>query len=103
MKQRNTSSREGRWSEASNVYKRRIHDKGPLDAHCDCPVCVGGYSRAYLHHLVKQHEITAAILLSIHNVAYLLALMRRARAEIIAGTYASFVRSWDDLPAAHDW
>ena len=82
---------------------RFIHDKGPLDAHCDCPVCVGGYSRAYLHHLVKQHEITAAILLSIHNVAYLLALMRRARAEIIAGTYASFVRSWDDLPAAHDW
>ncbi len=82
---------------------RFAHDKGPLDAHCGCPACTGGYTRAYLHHLVKQHEMAASILLSIHNVSYLLELMARAREAIIAGSYEAFVRSWDDLPAANDW
>lgn len=82
---------------------RFAHDKGSLDAHCGCPACTGGYTRAYLHHLVKQHEMAASILLSIHNVSYLLELMARAREAIIAGSYGAFVRSWDDLPAANDW
>ena len=82
---------------------KHAHDAGPLDAACTCPVCTGGYSRAYLHHLVKQKEMVGSILLSMHNIYYLLDLMRRARKAIIAGTYASFVSSWMDSPAAHDF
>ena len=75
-----------------------------MDEGCDCPACAGGYTRAYLHHLVKQGEMVGAILLSLHNLRFLLHLMERARESIIDGSYASFVRRWDALPAADkDW
>ncbi len=82
---------------------RFAHDHGPIDPGCSCPVCTGGYSRAYIRHLVKQDEMLGSILLSMHNVYYLLDLMRRARAAIVRGEYASFVSGWDALPAARDW
>lgn len=82
---------------------RFAHDHGPLDGSCTCPVCTGGYTRAYVHHLVRQKEMVGSILLSLHNVYYLLDLMRRARAAIIEGTYGSFVRDWMDSPAAQDF
>ena len=48
--------------------------------------------------------MVGAILLSLHNLRFLLHLMERARESIIDGSYASFVRRWDALPAADkDW
>jgi queuine tRNA-ribosyltransferase len=82
---------------------RFAHDAAPLDPGCGCPACAGGYSRAYVHHLVMQHEMSGSILLSAHNVWFLLELMRRARAAIIAGTYGDFLRDWMDSPAAADY
>jgi queuine tRNA-ribosyltransferase len=82
---------------------RFVHDAGPLDQNCTCPVCTGGYSRSYIHHLVRQHEMVGSILLSLHNIYYLLDLMRRARQAIIEGRYGAFVREWNDLPAARDY
>ena len=79
------------------------HDAGPLDAECTCPVCTGGYTRAYLHHLVRQKEMAASILLSMHNIYFLLDLMRRAREAIIAGEYGAFLDKWMSSPAANDW
>ncbi|WP_077598121.1 tRNA guanosine(34) transglycosylase Tgt [Olsenella urininfantis] len=84
-------------------HARFAHDHAPLDGACGCPVCTGGYTRAYLHHLVKQKEMVGSILLSMHNVFYLLDLMRRAREAIIEGRYAQFVSQWRTLPAAQDW
>ena len=78
-------------------------DNTPLDGNCTCPACAAGYTRAYVHHLVRQREMVGSILLSIHNVYYLLELMRKARAAIIAGTYGEFVRAWEDSPAANDF
>ncbi len=82
---------------------RFTHDVTPLDAQCHCPVCQGGYTRAYLHHLVKQKEMLGGILLSQHNIFYLLQLMRDAREAIIAGTYYDFVNKWNELPASNDF
>jgi len=79
------------------------HDLRPLDEKCGCPACAGGFSRSYLHHLVRQKEMAGSVLLSIHNVWFLLDLMRRAREAIIAGTYGDFVARWMDSPAANDW
>ena len=84
-------------------HARFADDPRPLDEQCTCPVCQGGYSRAYLHHLVRQKEMAGSILISMHNVYYLLDLMRRAREAIIAGTYAEFRDSWYNSPAAKDW
>ena len=82
---------------------RYAHDAGPLDAACTCPVCTGGYTRAYLNHLVRQKEMLGGILLSVHNIYYLLALMRRAREAIIDGRYSEFVSAWMDSSAAADF
>jgi queuine tRNA-ribosyltransferase len=84
-------------------HARHAHDSSPLDAACTCPVCTGGYTRAYLHHLVRQKEMTASILLSMHNIYFLLDLMRRAREAICAGAYGAFLDDWMASTAAKDW
>ena len=43
------------------------------------------------------------ILLSMHNIYYLLDLMRRAREAIIDGRYSEFVSAWMDSSAAADF
>lgn len=82
---------------------RFAHDHGVLDEHCDCPACRGGFTRAYIHHLVRQKEMLGGILLSQHNIRYLLALMERVRAAIAEGRYAEFYRDWMNSPAANDF
>ena len=67
------------------------------------PVCTGGYTRAHIRHMVAQKEMLGGILLSMHNIYYLLDLMRRARQAIIDGRYEAFVRAWMDSPAAADY
>jgi queuine tRNA-ribosyltransferase len=61
---------------------------GPLDPTCDCAVCAR-WSCAYLRHLLQVHEPTAPRLLTLHNVAWLLGLVRRARAAIGTGTLSA--------------
>ena len=46
-------------------------DTGPVDEHCDCTTCQGGYSRGFLRHQFKVGEPLAGTLLSIHNIRYL--------------------------------
>ncbi len=65
-------------------------DLGPLDTDCDCACCRGGFTRAYLRHLVNQKEILAAELLSLHNVRVLVRLCERARRSILAGGFPAF-------------
>ena len=77
-------------------------DFGPLDATCDCPTCTT-HSRAYLRHLVKQNEMLGAVLLSIHNLHYLIHLMERAREAILADAYEEFYQEWMASPAARDY
>jgi queuine tRNA-ribosyltransferase len=60
----------------------------PLLEGCPCPACAAGYSRAYLHYLLKAQEQTAQRLLTIHNLAYLQTLMAALRDAIDAGRLA---------------
>ncbi len=77
-------------------------DPGPLDPECSCPTCAG-YSRAYLRHLVTSKEMLGPILLSIHNLHYLLELTRRAREAVECGCYGAFLDGWMRSPAANDF
>ena len=73
-----------------NIRNARFaEDDGPLDPECACSVC-RRYSRAYLRHLYQAGEMTAATLLSHHNLAFYLDLMRRTREAIARGVFASF-------------
>ena len=89
----------GRMNMRNAKYAR---DFGPLDANCDCPTC-REHSRAYIRHLVKMNEMLGGILLTIHNVHFLLDLMRRAREAIAEGRYAAFERTWMESEAANDY
>ncbi|MDX6682193.1 MAG: queuine tRNA-ribosyltransferase [Solirubrobacteraceae bacterium] len=60
----------------------------PIMEGCPCPSCEAGYTRGYLRYLLKQRELTAVRLLTVHNLAYLARLMADLRAAIAAGTLA---------------
>ncbi|MDP9383647.1 MAG: tRNA-guanine transglycosylase [Actinomycetota bacterium] len=60
----------------------------PLMEGCPCPACAHGYSRAYLHYLVKARETTAMRLLTLHNLAYIARLMDDLRAAVATGRLA---------------
>lgn len=81
---------------------RFARDFGPLDSECGCPVCAV-HSRAYLRHLVNTKEMLGATLLTLHNLHYLLDLMRVAREAIEAGTFSELLDAWRDSPAHQDY
>lgn len=68
-------------------------DPAPLDPECDCAACTR-FSRAYLRHLFVTEELLGLRLLSLHNVHFLVALMREARAALTSGTFAGWSRAW---------
>lgn len=68
-------------------------DARPLDEHCACSTCAR-FSRAYLRHLFVSDEILGLRLLSLHNVHFLVALMRDARSALQNGTFDAWSRDW---------
>jgi queuine tRNA-ribosyltransferase len=76
-----------RWRIDIAKARFRAADEALLDG-CPCPACAHGYSRAYLHYLLKAREQTAQRLLTIHNLAYLQRLMAALRDAIDGGRLA---------------
>jgi queuine tRNA-ribosyltransferase len=68
-------------------------DPRPLDEDCDCAAC-RRFTRAYIRHLFVADEILGLRLLSLHNVHFLVRLMRDARAAIRAGALEAWSRDW---------
>jgi queuine tRNA-ribosyltransferase len=68
-------------------------DTRPVQEGCGCYTC-RTFSRAYLRHLYKAGEISALRLGTIHNVYYMMELMRQIRAAIAAGAFADFRTSF---------
>ncbi len=64
------------------------HSKEPLMEGCPCPACAAGYTRGYLHYLVKARELTGMRLLTLHNIAYLQRLMADLRGAVLDGRLA---------------
>jgi len=65
----------GRW--------RRSPD--PILEGCPCPACSAGFSRAYLHYLLRAHELTGLRLVTLHNLSFIARLMSELRSAIDAG------------------
>jgi queuine tRNA-ribosyltransferase len=65
-----------------SVKKARFRDDfSPLDHECDCYTC-RNFSRAYLRHLIKAEEITGFHLLTMHNLHFLINMMKGLREAI---------------------
>ena len=78
------------WEGRLNLRNARFaRDPKPLQGDCPCRACAR-FSRAYLRHLVNQQELLGLVLLSEHNVRFLLDLTAGARAAIERGGLAAF-------------
>lgn len=64
-------------------------DFGPLDPNCDCYTC-RNYSRAYIRHLFKSEEILGLRLTTIHNLHFLIKLMKNMRQAILDDRFLAF-------------
>jgi queuine tRNA-ribosyltransferase len=58
----------------------------PIDKNCTCFVC-RHYTRAYLHHLFKAKELTAYTLATIHNIHFMINLMKKYRTKILQNEF----------------
>lgn len=66
---------------------KKVHflkEKAPLDRMCSCMVCAS-YTRSYLSHLMRSHEIAGLSLLTFHNLHFFNAFVTRIREEIKKG------------------
>ncbi len=54
-------------------------DKAVIEKSCACPACAGGFSRAYISHLVRVNEILGLRLATLHNLQVYLDLVKNKR------------------------
>jgi queuine tRNA-ribosyltransferase len=59
------------------------HELGKPDEGCDCYVCTN-YSRGYLAHLFRAHEMLGAHLASIHNLYVIVNFTKKLRESILS-------------------
>lgn len=62
-----------------------VRDFSPIEEGCDCYTCKN-YTRAYLSHLFRADEMLAGTLASIHNLYYLVNMVKKIRQNILDGT-----------------
>lgn len=67
------------------------YDSSPLDETCDCYACKN-HSKAYIRHIYRQGEANAGILLSMHNIRFLVKLMEDARTAILEDRFGDFYK-----------
>jgi len=84
------------WNGRVNLKNaRHKEDIRPLDPLSACPASTG-YSRAYIHHLIRSGEYLGAMLLSWANTWFYQELMQAMRDSIEAGTFDTFRNTWRD-------
>ncbi|MEY2399112.1 MAG: queuine tRNA-ribosyltransferase [Actinomycetota bacterium] len=86
-----TSTGRYQLKKASNITSDR-----PVDDECACATC-GRYTRGYLRHLFQVGEPSAARLLTIHNLHWLLVLMADVRAAIVDGSFDALREKVTDI------
>jgi queuine tRNA-ribosyltransferase len=78
---------EGSVPDEGSVAKTKFVPQNLED--CQCYTCQN-YSRAYIHHLVRAHEILAATLITIHNECFTVTLVENMRLALANGTFEEY-------------
>ncbi|HEY2602686.1 MAG TPA: tRNA guanosine(34) transglycosylase Tgt [Thermoleophilaceae bacterium] len=63
--------------------------RAPIAAGCPCPAC-REHTRAYLHYLARANELTAARLITLHNLTFMALLMEQIREAIANDRLAEY-------------
>jgi len=83
---------EARWR-VDLVKGRWRESREPILDGCPCPACSAGFSRAYLHYLLRAGELTALRLVTLHNLSFIARLTADLRAAIDGGRLAEVAAS----------
>ena len=79
-----------------NIKNARYEkDFTPLDPNCDCYTC-RNYSKAYLRHLFKCDEILSSMLMTTHNLHFLIDTMAGIRKAIEEDRFTEYKREFYD-------
>ncbi|MGC8465171.1 MAG: tRNA guanosine(34) transglycosylase Tgt [Acidimicrobiales bacterium] len=81
----------GRISVRRLSYRR---ESASLDEHCECPTCVR-YPMSFLCHLAHVDPQSLGTHLTVHNLSFMAALVRRARSALEHSTYEIFLKEID--------
>ncbi|GMV54990.1 MAG: queuine tRNA-ribosyltransferase [Betaproteobacteria bacterium] len=87
-----------RWGDLKLRNARYRTDTRPFDEDCTCYAC-RHFSRAYVHHLQRIHDILGARLATIHNLFFYQELMRAMREAIDASRFEGWVRTFSEARA----
>ncbi len=68
-------------------------DQEPIEPDCQCYTC-RAFSRAYLRHLIMAKETLALRLTTLHNLHFMLEIMRRIRQSIFDGTFVEYKQAF---------
>ena len=68
-------------------------DFTPLDPECDC-YCCRNYTKAYLRHMFNVGEMMGGMLVSLHNITFLIKLMKDMRNAILADCLPEFIEEF---------
>ena len=82
----------GRVNIKNAKYER---DFTALDPNCDCYTC-RNYSRAYLRHLFKADEILSSMLMTNHNIHFLVNTMKNIRKSIEEDRFLEYKKEFYD-------
>ncbi|MEE3348454.1 MAG: tRNA guanosine(34) transglycosylase Tgt [Candidatus Gastranaerophilaceae bacterium] len=78
------------WDGKKNIKNKAFWDDDkPLVEGCNCYAC-RNHSRAYIRHLFRCQEATAATLLSIHNIQFLVEFSQKCRQAILEDRFGDF-------------
>ncbi len=78
------------WNGKRNIKNKEFwNDPSPLVEGCNCYAC-RNHSKAYIRHLFRCQESTAATLLSIHNIQFLVEFSQKCRQAILEDRFGDF-------------
>jgi queuine tRNA-ribosyltransferase len=83
---------QGRVNIKNAAYEK---DFTPLDPNCDCYTC-RNYSKAYLRHLFKSDEILSSMLMTTHNLHFLVDVMKNIRKSIEEDRFLEYKKEFYD-------
>jgi len=78
------------WKGRINVRASKYRfDKNPLDEECDCYVCKN-FTRSYIQHLLDREEVLGQMLLTYHNIRFMMSFVSKMRKFILKKKFPEF-------------
>jgi queuine tRNA-ribosyltransferase len=77
-----------------NIGKEKFSKNfGPIDVGCECNTCMN-FTFSYVNHLLREHEYLGMRLATIHNLHFLVNLMKETRDAIKNGYFGDFMKDF---------